>query len=455
MATWNLIEDGAQFAGLPDNVLSQGGYNDIGPIKYNGNLYVAGIRVQTNVAQPYPKKVAVYKSTDSGATWTPLDTANAPSCLASAADSDSTHIYFAYSNSVSQPFPWETRLVVFDLATETWGAPITGGPNSAGYFSFLGRYFSIKRLSNGDLWIFYPVGTISVGADSVMAVKYDGSWGSPITVATGIIHSPGHTRENYLFATAVDHLDRIYIIIKRTDTSAPTLNAVYNTLLAGALSGEVSIATNNIMTWVQNGVENLTDGTMNVPLIFSTGATDIGLLKIDTTSLAHTVEDVGNADSGFGVVLPWVANDGTNLYVFAEELNNSTTESALIYYSRPLAGGSWTYTLFSDSNTDPLPDPNVGLPWESGSTTVTFFGSGTFGVVGAYGLITACGVLFFALSAPPVPGSCPLTVGPGGGGGGTDCTTPATNPALDSYLELRKVLVAWKKETHLPVRGKS
>lgn len=51
-------------------------------------------------------------------------------------------------------------------------------------------------------------------------------------------------------------------------------------------------------------------------------------------------------------------------------------------------------------------------------------------------------------------GTCPIVINAGHSGSGP-CANPGTNPSIDSYLELRKVLVAWKKETHLPIRGKS
>lgn len=119
-------------------------------------------------------------------------------------------------------------------------------------------------------------------------------------------------------------------------------------------------------------------------------------------------------------------------------------------------GVPFTETLIASGGTPPYTYSLVmGYSLPPGLTLdpVTGIISGTPTVAGLYNIAF---MVTDSLGATATTiGTCPIPInGPGGGGSG-GCLNPGANPTLDSYLELRKVLVAWKKETHLPIRGKS
>lgn len=401
MATWNLIENGATFAATANQPAFPGGgafaFVDLPVIEYNSALYQIAVRVDDSGSQPFPRTIAVYKSTDNGATWSVLDNSNAPTCFYHSAGYDATNniIWFGYIPTAGNV---NLAIVSFDLATETYGTADTGGPATSSNGLSDGRYLTTQVLSTGIAVISYPFVTST--HNGARLVEYNAGWGSPVTLAAGA----AAFTDQYVQGSALDiDNDVVYYFIR--STSAGYLYRTYN---SPTVSAPTII---NVSFFSGDAVNGAYD---NGKIYFPErqgqriGAmTDIALATIDTGTGVVTVEDIADQDVDTGAFFPYVAIGNSNIYVAFMEISTlGDNESFTIYYWRPISGGSWTRVEWSNSTDDPLPDGEVGLPWEVGSSAITILGDGGIGVTGAYGLITACGVLFFSIES----GSIPLTI---------------------------------------------
>lgn len=178
------------------------------PIIFGGALY------QMLWGNATDHLIKAYKSTDSGATWSLLDSANSPTDNGIPPrwylDSGSGTVYVAYRASSSSSDTWRFRN--FDLNTGTWGSDYgtSGGPNHGkGLQLFL-------RTDNTLLLVGGSGGNNTSPTDStVFAIPYDitgAAWGSefdPGTGWTGLSHygdagktySVGSTTSGYVDAS--------------------------------------------------------------------------------------------------------------------------------------------------------------------------------------------------------------------------------------------------------------
>lgn len=163
---------------IPDSVVSE-----VGPHDYNGTRFQS-FYDYTN------ENLEVHKSTDQGQTWSECDAANHPVAHNGAdngrmygahRDESELHFTFRYSGGSGA-----LGIVVFDMATETWGSVITGGPTPFGSPTITGAltraaYNIIHRY--GSHVVFYPVNSgDGFGTPKVNGVVYNGSWGTPFEV---------------------------------------------------------------------------------------------------------------------------------------------------------------------------------------------------------------------------------------------------------------------------------
>jgi len=161
-----LAIDPASFGTFPPAGNATGGAV-VPVILYAGNLY------QVLAPNAATGNFEVWKSTDSGINWISLDSANAPTFPAGQAAFDGTSqiavIFYDLTGAGVQSF-----LQIFDLATETWGAVIAGGP--IGPLGGRG-VIALGMRSDGSIIFIYQ--NPGVG-HAYLYGSYNGAWNYPI-----------------------------------------------------------------------------------------------------------------------------------------------------------------------------------------------------------------------------------------------------------------------------------
>lgn len=487
--------------------------NPMGPWMVGSNLYMA--QVEDHPARTFN----IFKSTDSGLTWTPMDAAHSPGGGAPGVSFNAaTGIIKVILQTVTGQ-PW--FISYFDTATDTWvftssASSVTGPPN------FLCNVLAER--ANGDMVYIY-VTTFSGPVDKLAYLYYNqgsNTWNAEvqlITVTAGTYLACG--------AWGTDGIIRFVLGDGNTlDNTYYELDLTL-TLSAGIFLGGSDGFTADIIFFGAGLAISWTDYQ------FVYVAIALALPGISFTR--YTVQTVGGAaalsyarlavDITSKLTVFWVTLDYSSP-PYVDEVDMATYNGAgswigpILFYDEianppansvtqinqfahtgeviQLPSGQWVYALALEvepafqvfcaghiltklvSSTLTLPCPIVTSPAVVGQPfTETLIASGgtppyTYGVAVGYalppaltldpttglisGIPTAIGVFEVAYTVTDslgntarTIGTCPIPVGQQG----SPCENPGANPSLDSYLELRKVLVAWKKETHLPVRGKS
>ena len=199
----------------------------------------------------------MWKSTDSGNTWTGVDTSNDPVVDDQVAiaqfdaiqdPSDPTKIIFAWvaprtrvDNLDGSSELGEYKISIFDMTASTWGTPSTGGPPS--WYSFgssaynaeqySGAEFNIaKDTADGSIWLSYislvdaatalPINGISLlmQRPSIIQLDSGGSWGSPVLMMAEPT-VPANYRSNGI---AIGDASRVHVIATQyTMVDTPTV----------------------------------------------------------------------------------------------------------------------------------------------------------------------------------------------------------------------------------------
>lgn len=161
----SLIFTGIDPTNLPDSPVTDESF--YGPLSFGGKLYCWGeTQSRSGVFTGF---LVVYRSSDSGATWTRFLSAQ-KTMTTGWADTANHRVTFLLSDSGGAGL----FFVDFDLNAETFGSP---------YGQFLASStigYHVRRLSTGDLVV--VCGDVS---DNVLWVKFSGgSWGTPVQVNT-------------------------------------------------------------------------------------------------------------------------------------------------------------------------------------------------------------------------------------------------------------------------------
>jgi hypothetical protein len=186
----------------------------------------------------------VYKSTDNGETWTAQDNADAPvagyppsgfdhgypSCI-TARRKTADVLVVAYVDASSN-----LAFCEFDMGTDSWGTPVTGGPRAYGEeycdtSSLWNGVLAIPcwRASDSSYWFLYAGRTSLVSGNNLIytdAVKWTsgGGWGTPLEVAgslSGYEYSP---RDLIYDATS----GRVHAFMLYVEPGSPDVRKAYH-----------------------------------------------------------------------------------------------------------------------------------------------------------------------------------------------------------------------------------
>ncbi len=162
---------------------------------FGGALYAAGTLLHSS---PALERAGVWKSTDSGASWTLMDDAGAPEHTASIANCvDGAVVYFlcgARSDEADVPM----RLHSFDCATDTWALVDDTGPD--GHFAS-----GLLKRSDGSF-----VALFGTDDDNLWSVGYSGTWSTPVDI--GAVTDPGNL-QTYDVWSVLDSADRAHVFV--------------------------------------------------------------------------------------------------------------------------------------------------------------------------------------------------------------------------------------------------
>lgn len=219
------------YADSPDSLIGPA----TGPFASGGSKYVVSIALGGTMA--VDKRASDLQ-------WSRMDTANEPALDGSGGKK----VFFAVQNGsvlqiVHTNAPSELCITEFDMATDTWGSTVAGGPSIA-----TGSYLRIwaERLSTGAIKVYYSL-TSGTGA-VYRAIFSSGTWGSPVTLTSA--HSVR------LESTVIDATDRVHVFYSSLyDGVTPKTLFHQAEDDTGSFTSELSVATD-----VSPGYYNAYDG---------------------------------------------------------------------------------------------------------------------------------------------------------------------------------------------------
>ncbi len=127
-------------------------------------------------------KVAVYKSTDGGATWVSQDAANRPAVFSGSQGCSSARRGNIFTICYPPSAGGGLRVITFDCSTDTFGAISAAGPTAK-----FGQSWMLQLPSNGDCYIYYArVPTIEIIYYQVFS---GGVWGGEVQLTSEVSNS--------------------------------------------------------------------------------------------------------------------------------------------------------------------------------------------------------------------------------------------------------------------------
>jgi len=326
---------------LINNATDRGTAPFSGPFEIGSALYLV-----SNETTPTPG-IHVWKSLDSGATWTLQDSANQPTT-----DGDSydvtligTVFFIAVQNIVINPNE-NLQMITFDTATDTYGALVDSGRTVA-----LGANVRMAALSDLSLVIVYQKPDTSIKFTTFAA----GVFGAEVAFAAAASQAPR--------AIVIDLSDVAHVFWSKTVTGTTTLN--HTTITAGVVSAPQAVHANTNSVFVTSKSPAVIWGDKLVfPSRTDIAATAAAGVWIGTPIAApvwsfELVDDIDWPGLGFpgeSDVLPFVFLGGDGLlYVFWTALDYDDIANIIDReYYKTNDGSGWSDPiLFYDAVTDP------------------------------------------------------------------------------------------------------
>src|ERR1043166_3823809 len=229
---------------------------------------------------PPSMSFSFYKSTNAGHNWTRVASKTYNENLDVFYPGTGTIIYCAFCDT-ALPLPANptdtVKLVTFDMASDSFGTVITGGPTSWVGVAIGNVIFKLFRLSNGDQILIYPKPVTPGGSDTKLywAQCTAGVWTSVdnLLTDTGVSSIP-YTLDNCF----VDSNDRIHIF-GVAHRGSGIFDTFYTNLKAGVQSAVQIFYTppgagSAYVSRIGPGVYYPSDDSIEVPLAESVLAAD-------------------------------------------------------------------------------------------------------------------------------------------------------------------------------------
>ncbi len=330
------------------------------------------------------QQIGAFKSTDGGLTWAVQDQPGEVGfAVADVCRVSNDVLRYAYNpGGVS-----DTRLIDFDMSTDTFGAPITGGASpisGSGTTPLL-----VGALSNGHTVIVYEK---SVGGNpDVYVQEYDGAtWGTPVLVKAHS-GSGGTLVQPFLLGIIVDTSDQVHIL--RQDRYAnigsgfPGSKIIYNRYTSGALAGDTQIGSNYNGFGGNYGRGRYIASSDEIvwPIMGSLGPMFESVIRGTPSSApVFSLEGINNTDNNPTLPRYAASPDGTKQYYFLFVEDNTPVSHGQARYYTYTGSGTWsaTSTLWWDEFTDPPTPPQSMFDEDFSPFSIEVLkNDGTIGVV--------------------------------------------------------------------------
>lgn len=303
----------------------------VGPFINGTDIYACLVDTTNN-------QIEMWKSTDEGETWTEQDTANKPSCSATAAlktcycavSGDTIHVAFP-SNSANA-----VNIKPFNMTNDTWATSITGGPviQTNDSLVILLTPLILASRADGSFVIFYAGATQSIMGTAYERIKihyYNGAWNGPYDVI-GSANSPlsntlPGTETNYQVGTIVKGADeRVHLFFTNNSTGS-----VYHRAL---LSGNTFATGQQLFV----NCDRLTGYSIGMPVSYTSGSATHVVVPYDRlTSPRMVVVRGDSADQPIwtsGVVADVTAHGTAAISGSVAVLTSKGVEVYIAWYAR-------------------------------------------------------------------------------------------------------------------------
>ncbi len=383
------------------------------------------------------KKLHAFKSTDSGATWTEQDSANAPilTNIASfsgnytvALDGSNVLVLDVTASAGSPPTITGLNRWTYDLTADTWSGATHDSAILPGY---MGRgtgqvtqvMIELAVKGTSDYVLLYSGPTSGSGGSAlgrVYVATYNGTtFGTPTIV-------PGQSDPTYFFPVDISYAPvaaKFYLsYLKRSDT---TLNVI--------AWDESTFGSNSIVTAEVNLVNQI--GAFSEILVYTDTVETLGIAGFTLVGGTTDTEQFFHAPASTLVWVPVTVSNDSAVLPVDQAFYLTSRDVTLI-----LAGGRltlvWVYTNF-DLPTIVFYETDAAIPGSTWTTPTILFHSSreadffstcqvfAFNMTGGYGTLgqstgsfnpdidsETMDFFFFGVAPPPEPPTCSLTATP-------------------------------------------
>lgn len=179
-----------------------------GAVEHGANLYTLGTLQGAGT-----EAVGVFKSTDGGATWTEMDSANRKS-LADQNRASASAFAFSDTFRVYHTDPTGDTLAVsdFNMATDTWGSTDVSAESIFGVLDTFGGIDGVRRSDGSDVIIFQAPDSGGVAVCKYVIRSGVGSWGSSVAIGSAF-------QNNVMVGLALGSSDRVHFIFREATAS--------------------------------------------------------------------------------------------------------------------------------------------------------------------------------------------------------------------------------------------